>query len=322
MNETDLAYIDYWDVGQADCSVLNFTDRSIIIIETGTIRSPIVGWLAERRPAIRAIILTHNDSDHAGCACSIVAEHKEKIHAFYLLEDRPRNDQRFQALFRCVLAGESAGYYTLKRAEDGAEVWGAPGGKTRLRIIHPSFSASILATSPNTSSAIVVLEHDDNLLAVWPGDSTLERVAAKIGERSPWILNGPHHGSPNDIKVHPKWKDFVAMIGPARAFVSVGTKNRYSHPREPLSLASCGCHIVCSELTRFCDPQQASSGRPVFEGSGVLGLPTKPTGVPCRGTWRANFANGSLVPDHHDTHHRQLVAELRRPLCLRKPACS
>src|ERR1700730_15557460 len=42
----------------------------------------------------------------------------------------------------------------------------------------------------------------------------------------PPTLNGPHHGSPSDIKVHPKWKNFVATIGPARVFVSVRNKKQ------------------------------------------------------------------------------------------------
>lgn len=84
MSEPELTYIDFWDVGQGDCSVLNFSDRSLIMIDTGPKASPIVGWLAERRPTMLAIVLTHNDSDHAGSACSIVEEHKERIRAFFL----------------------------------------------------------------------------------------------------------------------------------------------------------------------------------------------------------------------------------------------
>jgi beta-lactamase superfamily II metal-dependent hydrolase len=317
MNEPDLTHIDYWDVGQGDCSVLNFSDRSIIMIDTGPKTNPVVGWLAERRPKILAIVLTHNDSDHAGSACSIVKEHKESIRAFFLLEDRPKGDKRFQTLFRCVLEGEKSGHYQLQRAEDGARIWTGPTGMTRLRIVHPSLSGAILANSPNATSAIVTLEHENNLLAIWPGDSTLERVADKVGERSLWILNGPHHGSPGDAKVHPKWEEFVDTIAPARAFISVGTHNQYSHPREAYlrSLTDSGCRTVCSELTRHCDPEMVSSGKPVFQGSGVLGLPASRSGVSCRGTWRAYFRDGRLVPDQYDDHHRERVVFLRRPLC-------
>jgi beta-lactamase superfamily II metal-dependent hydrolase len=63
-----LKHVDFWDVGQGDCTVLNFTDNTVILIDTGGQRSPVVDWLANVRPTIRSVILTHIDADHAGCA--------------------------------------------------------------------------------------------------------------------------------------------------------------------------------------------------------------------------------------------------------------
>jgi hypothetical protein len=98
--------------------------------------------------------------------CSIVGEHKQNIRSFYLLQDRPKNDHRFQELFRNALEGEQQGFYKLQRAEDGAEIWKSADGRTRLAIVDPSFSGVILAKSPNKASAIVILEQEKNLLAM------------------------------------------------------------------------------------------------------------------------------------------------------------
>ena len=153
-----ISHIDFWDVGQADCTVLNFTDGSVSIIDTGRRGSPLVDWLAERSLEIHSISLTHNDSDHAGALGSLVAAHSSRIRQIYLLRDRPIKDKKFQTLFRRAFAWEEQKHGTLQELRTGMTIW--ENGATKLTVVHPSLSQSVLAKSPNATSAILVLQHN------------------------------------------------------------------------------------------------------------------------------------------------------------------
>src|SRR5260221_9134207 len=93
-----LSHIDFWDVGQGDCSVLNFSDQTVLLIDTGGKRSPVVDWLANKPTTIHAVVLTHIDADHAGALCSILNANQSRIGAVYFF-DFNRRDEKFLRLF-------------------------------------------------------------------------------------------------------------------------------------------------------------------------------------------------------------------------------
>lgn len=318
MSVVTLAHIDFWDVGQGDCTSLNFIDGSILLIDTGTRSSPIVDWLADRPRRIQSIVLTHNDADHSGALCSLVKQHGSRIGAIYMLEDRSRNAEAFQKLFRCALEGENAGFYRMQRLEAGKVIWADSSG-LKLHAVHPGFSENVAAASANDSSAMLVLEHKGRWLAVWPGDLSLRTLARKAAGQNPEILMGPHHGAPMDYKRKPDAADHVAAVSPANAFISVGTRNGYSHPRGRylLMLGKTRCRVRCSEVTRLCDPESARTGRPVFNGAAMLGLRAPRGGTACRGAWRVYVQNGQLSSDQFEQSHLERIAQLRRPQCLK-----
>ena len=101
----DLSTIDFWDVGQGDCSVLHLSDGSVIIIDTGPGSSPVVAWLAKTQPHIHAIVLTHNDADHVSALPSVVHAHAANIDAVYML-DYPHDEPKFRELFDAVLSAQ------------------------------------------------------------------------------------------------------------------------------------------------------------------------------------------------------------------------
>lgn len=313
MIKSPLSHIDFWDVGQADCTVLNFVDGGVLIIDTGLRGSPIVDWLANKPRPIRGIVLTHNDADHSGALCSIVAAQGHMIERIYLLRDRPTNDKTVGKLFRCAVDWEKRGCGILEELRTGMTLWGNDG--LSLNVIHPTLSDAITANNPNENSAILVIQENDQFLVVWPGDISLPRLTGKLQGKSPHFLMGPHHGAPEGYKCKPDSVHQVKAIAPKRAFISVGSKNSYSHPapRYLQMLTRMDCHVVCSQLTRNCDPRNRD--RPVFNGTGLLGLPAPRGGTACRGSWRLYFRGGQLIPDEHDADHLAAVAELRRPHC-------
>lgn len=321
MSEPPEIRIDFWDVGQADCTVITLPDSSLIIIDVGGKGSPLVDWLNERRsPAdIFAIILTHNHADHAGALCSIVAEHKRRIGAVWMLADRDASDFRENAVFRCAEQAESEGHFRVRGLFAGQTIWQDNTIPARLKVIYPSFTENIRATSPNQACGLIALETDSARLIAWPGDLDIQRVAQKCAAVPPWLLDGPHHGGPTDIKSDKEAAmNAVKALAPRRAFVSVGTRNSYHHPRPRYlrTLGRSGCHVVCSQLTQRCEMEQLARREHVMQGSGLLGLRPARSGVSCRGSWRVTLRHGRLVPDQWDAVHLDRISKLKRPQCL------
>lgn len=329
--------VDLWDVGQGDCSVIKLPDGKLIIIDVGPRGSPLVDWLNERgrRPSrIESIVLTHNDADHAGALASIVAEHKQRIGAIWMLLDDDKDAPRFQKVFRAALQGEIEGFYRIRRLEDGQILWSNEKEALQLHVIHPRFSQNIEASKPNDSSGLIVLECAGKRLFAWPGDLEFRKTAAIMASNPPHSLFGPHHGGPSDYPTKALRKKQSshslrnrmselraagALLKPARAFVSVSTKNPHHHPRPGYLrlLASLGTRVVCSELTFCCERQRIHTNNPVLQGSALLGLRPARSGVSCRGSMRLFLRNRMLVPDEFDATHLERVSTLLRPQCLR-----
>ena len=239
-----LLEIDLWDVGQGDCTVIKLPSGRFLIIDVGRRGSPLVDWLNERvprAPEIEAIVLTHNDADHAGALPSVVREHKNRIGAIWMLLDRKVNDPAFQKIFRAALEGENENYYRIRRVEDGQILWSDAATNTRIRIVHPGFSQNVQAPDPNASSGVVLLEVGSQCLLAWPSDLELRAASAVLSARQPWMMSGPHHGGPSDypskavrkhlLRTSPsaamarmaEIRAAATALSPVRAFISVGT---------------------------------------------------------------------------------------------------
>ena len=321
-----LSYIDFWDVWQGDCSVLHFSDGSLIIIDVGPKRSPLIAWLHGKTFQIRHVLLTHNDADHAGALAPLLADHAGRVEHVSMLLDRPKGDPKFESLFRHAYEWETKTGRAITQASTGQTLWASQTQGLVLKIVHPSFSETILANSPNKSCAMVVLESKDGWLKAWPGDLELGTVVKKCAGQSVHSMVGPHHGCPSDLlqKKNGKSKYQAATGAQAlklqRVFLSVGSGNTHKHPNPSYvySLAKVGTHVVCSQVTKACDDKRCVQGsRPVFNGSAAYGLPAPASGVACRGTKRVYFQGDQALEDKFAMRHLLEVAKLGKPLCLK-----
>jgi beta-lactamase superfamily II metal-dependent hydrolase len=329
--------IDLWDVGQGDCTVIKLPSGKLLIIDVGPRGSPVVDWLNERRHEavrIEAIVLTHNDADHAGALPSIITEYRDRIGGIWMLLDREVSAPQFQKIFRSALEGENRGFYRIRRLENGQTLWEGETRQDRLHVIYPGFSENIQATDPNETSGVIVLESGKNRLVAWPGDLDLRTASAVLASRPPWLLIGPHHGGPSDYPTKAlrqrkstealknrgaEMRRAVAGMRPSRAYISVGTKNHYQHPRPGYLrlLASHGARVVCSQLTFCCERERVRYNAHLLQGSALLGLRPPRTGTSCRGSMRLVLKDGKLIPDEFDLIHLERVSTLLRPQCLR-----
>lgn len=337
MTSADLE-VDFWNVGQGDCSVIKLSSGRLIIIDVGPRGSPLIEWLREgyrRSVEIEAVILTHNDSDHTGSLPSLIHEFKHRIKAVWMLLDRPKTDSVFQKTFRAALEGESEGHFKIGRLESGQLLWTDAERKYHLKVVHPSFSQSILAQGANDTSGVIVLEHLGQNLITWAGDLQLRSTASVLTNYAPQSMVGPHHGGPSDYPTKAMRRKTIsegiqdrmlqirtaaASLAPEFNFISVGTKNSYNHPRPGYLrlMTEHGVKVACSQLTACCDRKRTLNGHHVFQGDGALGLRAPKSGVSCRGAHRTYIKDGKLQEDEFTAIHSERLSNLYRPQCLRR----
>jgi len=222
---------DIWDVGQGNCSVIRLPDNSLLIFDVGPRSSPLIDWLADKPWSIHAVVITHNDEDHAGALPSLVKMPGKTIGKIYLLQDRDKHTEKFQNIYRPVREEERKGRFQVFPALKDTAIWESPSQRRQFCIIYPSFSENIDANTPNRSSAVICLFQDKEVRCIWPGDAPMQVIAERCGGSKPFFLDGPHHGSPVDRKDH-RFRDWAWAFNPERVFISTGTNNKYSHPNE------------------------------------------------------------------------------------------
>jgi competence protein ComEC len=309
--------VTFWDVGQGDCSTITLPDGRIIIIDVGPRNSPLIDWLSDHPRQIHAVVLTHNDSDHAGALPALIGGFKNRIENFFMLVDRPTQDHVFKNTFRSAYACESL--FPIRRLEVGAKIWNDRSLEAELLVVFPTMSANVLAANPNSTSGILSLGLRNKTEIIWPGDSSLGRVASRCSGTRPYLLFGPHHGAPEDYRLASAITS-ISSVSPSGVFISVGTGNRYSHPRPKYiqRLERLGCQVVCSQLTAYCERKaNVQAGIAVLPSHFLLGLRPPRKGTSCRGAMRLTWNGYSFERDGLDDEHFKRISRLRRPQCLK-----
>lgn len=312
--------IDFWDVGQGDCTVITLPDGQLFIIDVGPASSPLINWLGERQRRIHSVAITHNDDDHAGALPSLVKTPSLPIGQIYMLCDRDKKAKAFQNIYRPVREEH-------KNPKRKLPVWALTANTTlweradlgvSLKVVFPTFVGGIDASRPNETSGVICWYCGDEVRIIWPGDAPMRVLADKCGGTSPFLLHGPHHGAPVD-REKPDFNSWVTSIHPERVFISVGTRNGDTHPsvKYIAKQVSQGCVITCTQLTRHCDNENVTHERPVLQTAALLGLRPPNSGVQCRGCMRVTYHNGNFLPDPWDAEHRKRISLLRRPQCLK-----
>ena len=310
MAESSALKVDFWDVGQGDSSVIQLPNTKLIIIDVGDKNSPIVSWLAKRPRKIHSIIISHNDSDHVGGLLPLLNIPGINPENIFLIHDRTDWNR---GLLQCLKRFKNI----VRGIQSNDIIWRDDTIGLELIAVHPSFVDEVAYSGTNRKSAILLLQNTDQIFFVWPGDARISTIYEKLGSRSTYLLVGPHHGAPEDRKQTQFWEK-VDAIGQSRSFISVGTDNQYNHPISKYiqKLRDKPCRVVCSQITRMCDPKTAQNYLPVVDGSQLLGLVSSRKGVPCRGSLRFYWKNGEFIPDDWDTVHLEKVRELKRAKCI------
>jgi len=227
------------DVGQGDATLLEPPSAPAVLVDTGPVQAEVGRRLREAGiERLGAVVLTHDQDDHAGGLAGIAAEIEVRRFVF----------SRASAAARSVMA--AAGARTLRLAA-GGEI---RSGGLRLEALWPPRELAVApgpSGDPNSRSLVLLAEWR-RFSILLTGDAEAELAPVDPGPVD--VLKVAHHGSAD-----PGLVDLLRRTMPRLAVVSVGP-NPYGHPA-PETIAS--LHAAGVPVLRT-----DSGGDLVFEASG------------------------------------------------------
>ena len=310
--------VEFWDVGQGDCSVIHLPSGEIILIDVGPRGNPISGWLISHgNIRVHSIVLTHNDADHIGALNAVVDGARSRIGTVYFLEDRSRKDDVFVRLVRRLDTAKKCGEVTnIRRLEAPRVLWSDSNSGSSLEVKFPPVLSNIMAPSANETAGVLSLSIHSAVKILWASDTTIENVAAQCQGSRPEYLVGPHHGAPAD-RGDKRALAWLKSVSPRKVVVSVGSGNDYKHPQVNYirDVRTSGGAVVCTQLTPRCENKRKL--RDVIKSHARLGLPQPNSGFTCRGPIRLTLEGGDFVSnDTLDVEHAVSILKLKSPRCV------
>lgn len=201
------------DVGQGDGLVVT-QGFSQLVIDVGSAGTGILSCLSRLMPfwdrEIEAIVITHDDSDHAGALGEILER--------YAVDDVITNEHSMEAVSK-IVRGQSRVIPTW-----GGQEW--RWGAISARVLWPLRGR--ISSDDNGDSLVVRMEllGKQSFWLAADMDERVEEILLKSGKVVPTdILKVAHHGSGSASS-----EPFLEVLRPFQAWVSVGKENRYGHP--------------------------------------------------------------------------------------------
>ncbi len=220
-------HVTFLDVGQGDSAFVVFPEGSTLLVDAGGLGSSSSFDIGDRvvAPVIRnagyrrldRLALTHGDPDHIGGALSILGEFRPR----QVWEGIPV--PRSTALTRLRLATESAGSRWANVYEGDHERI----DQVEVVAWHPSPADWERQKVRNDDSLVLELRWRD-LTVLLTGDigAGVERsLIGRLHASRLRVIKVPHHGS-----VTSSSREFLEVLRPQIAIVSVGRSNHFGHP--------------------------------------------------------------------------------------------
>ena len=225
--------VHFLDVGQGDCTVIEFPSGDVVLIDAGDgsffNRIHTVRYLKALAPAHLTMILTHADADHYGGFEALVQAFGAD--AFYLPaagEDTPEYAALLDAVERSgaetgvmtrygVIADRSGAYLACisPRSLDDEE------GNEASSVFYLRYEGVGVMLAGDISSAVERRLVRENTLLEGIFDCGDFRVRPEETE----ILKVSHHGS-----AYSSCTEWLSLLSPEAAVVSCGAGNSFSHP--------------------------------------------------------------------------------------------
>lgn len=210
------------DVGQGDCVVLHTPSGRTIMVDTGPDHAAptVLGYLRVRCIGeLAALVLTHPDADHIGAADEIL----EGVYVDRVMISARRADTTAQRDLERALEAQGA---PVGRVHAGMRLRGL--GRASVRVLSPAPRHD--ATDSTNDLSVVLRVAFGRVAFLLTGDAG-RRVERELLRRGPpeelkaQVLKVSHHGSATATAA-----DFLDVVEPEVALVSVGRRNPYGHP--------------------------------------------------------------------------------------------
>lgn len=222
--------VTFADVGQGDSAVVELPDGKTLVIDTGRTGMETAGIL--RHAGIRridALVLSHGHPDHTGGV--------ERLFGLFPVAE-------------VWLAGRNAipvPKPTRVRRLEQADMAEAPG--YRITVLNPSAGNDAPDNDDyneeNNSSLVLKIEGKARAF-LFPGDvqeETGESLAGLGSRLQSDVLKVPHHGSRSSVQ-----DEFLGLISPEIAVISVGRENSFGHPSPEMLEALDGLQVYRTDL--------------------------------------------------------------------------
>lgn len=207
------------DIGQGD-SILIQSDNDTILIDGGNKGKgdEVLAYLAEKGiSTLTAVISTHPDADHIGGLATII--HEMNVESVYA----PRVTHTTEA-YKEFLQAVKMKSLKIKVAKKGVRI---PTTTPHLELDFIGPTQDYSPTDLNNWSAVLMMTHGEKKFLLTGDIETAaenDLLHANVLQQVD-VLKVSHHGAEEATN-----KNFLEVIKPKLAAISVGDNNRYQHP--------------------------------------------------------------------------------------------
>jgi len=233
------------DVGQGDAIALRTPAGRWVLFDAGRDwtggdagRATVIPYLRRRGGDVVLFVLSHPHADHVGGGASVIAALHPAAYwdGAYAGTSTP---------YRASLVAAQAGHVGWRRVHPGDSL--VVDG-VRLHVLAPDSAWMVGLKDPNAGSVVVRADYG-SVRVLLMGDAEKgeeERLVAAYGEdlRAD-VLKVGHHGSNTSTT-----PEFLALVHPRVALISVGAGNMYGHPSASVlkALTAAGAAVMRTDL--------------------------------------------------------------------------
>ncbi|HEX7586633.1 MAG TPA: ComEC/Rec2 family competence protein [Patescibacteria group bacterium] len=211
----------FLDVGQGD-AILIEQGQNQILIDGGSSGQTLLEKLGKYVPfwdrKIEIVIATHPDADHIGGLIDVMRTYQ----IGEIMDTQTPSDSQIYKKYREIIDSEK-----IAEVEGVAGVNIKIGDSAEMKIVSPVENYNPNEKDTNLNSIVARLKFGENSF-LFTGDlpSDGEQALIKTGENiNSQVLKVGHHGSK-----YSTGEEFLKVVNPRDAVISVGANNRYGHP--------------------------------------------------------------------------------------------
>lgn len=241
--------VSFLDIGQGDSILIESPSGVQVLIDAGPGKSvlrELGSVMTFYDKSIDVVVATHPDADHIGGIPDVLENYKVDL---FMEPGVESNTDLYKTMEELV---SKKG---INKIEARRGMILDLGAGAMLEILFPIFDPSDLLT--NTASIVARLTYGESeFLLTGDSPSSIENYLITLGDMESDVLKVGHHGSKTSTS-----PDFVEIVSPQYAVISVGKDNRYGHPTQEVleTLEKENIKIFRTDL----------DGRIIFESDGV-----------------------------------------------------